>query len=84
MGQECNEKCFLSTDQSIHPSTHPSILHGVLVAASLCSKEGGHWAGWRIIGYLPLFATDPQMKFPQLLSISAEFGNFLKEEICMS
>jgi hypothetical protein len=24
------------------------------------------------------------MKFPQLLSISSEFGNFLKEEICMS
>jgi hypothetical protein len=42
MGQEWNEKCFLSTDQSIHPS----ILHGVLVAAtSLCSKEGSGQAG---------------------------------------
>jgi len=29
--------------------------------------QRGHWAGWRINGYLPLCATDPQMKFPQLL-----------------
>jgi hypothetical protein len=74
------KKCFLSTDQSIHPS----ILHGVLVDGCFTLFQRGQWAGWRIIGYLPLFATDPQMKFPQLLSISAEFGNFLKEEICTS
>jgi hypothetical protein len=68
------------------PSIHPSI-HSAWCAGGCCFTlfQRGHWAGWRIIGYLPLFATDPQMKFPQLLlSISSEFGNFLKEEICMS
>ncbi len=80
MGQECNEKCF-----PVHRPIHPSI-HSAWCAGSCCFTlfQRGHWAGWRIIGYLPLFATDPQMKFPQLLSISAEFGNFLKEEIWMS
>jgi len=44
MRQECNEKYFMSTDQSIHPSIH-SAWCAVVAAASLCSKEGTGQAG---------------------------------------